>query len=162
MRYVQAEIAKTNCEFYLVDSSSLIDMINIGVDVSGKLLTTIQMREEIYNHAARGKLPDYAANVVRQIQGISASDHMRIKEDVILASEKACSEKKRTRDPISQADINFAVEAIKQARAGYRVGVLSEDEHIYATLRFLLQTDKYKSFAPQLEVLRVRELSEKA
>jgi hypothetical protein len=155
--FVEGYLDSGKSDVYLVDSSSLIDMVEHGVDVKGPLSTTFQIMEEIQNHAARGKLPAYAAAQVALVSAAKPQDHMKIKEDVLRAYHRACSDKKQTRDSISQADAGFIVEAIKHARSGKTVSVLSEDQHIYATLGEML-SNGYSNLASRIELVRIRKL----
>lgn len=155
--YAKQEIDRRYDTVRLVDSSSAIDMAKSGVAPRGKLYATRRMLDELELHAARGKIPYEMLKAFELAPVARIGNYMDIKADVIRASEAACSEKKRTRDPISQEDIGLVVEAIGQVKHGKRVTVLSEDEHIYATLSHML-TDGYKEFSPLIDILRLREL----
>jgi len=156
---VYEELENIGKQRYLVDTSSLIYMIENGIKFKGDLYAPRQMIDEMQTHAARGKILKAAADAVKLAPCAPVKEHMEIKADVILAYEAACSEKKRTRDPISQQDINFAVEALKQAMHGRALKVLSEDQHIYKTLEHLLKTEKYRGFADLIEVVSLSRLA---
>ena len=156
---VYEEMRTAGKQSCLVDTSSLIYMIENGIKFKGDLYAPRQIIDEMQNHAARGKILKEAADSVKLAPCAPIKKHMEIKADVILAYEAACSEKKRTRDSISQPDINFAVEALKQAMHGRALRVLSEDEHIYKTLEYLLKTEKYRSFANLIEVVSLSRLA---
>jgi len=159
MAYVEQELSKRCDTMRLVDSCSLIKMAKNGVDIMGTLYTTPALKEgEMAVHETTGKLPEGMLQNVMIVPHVRGVDYMKIKEDLIHAAYEVLSEKKQTRDPISQEDLGLAVEAVRQAKAGRCVTVLSEDEHVYAPLARLLETDGYKKFASAIEIMRIREL----